>query len=225
MPGAGLVTVSRPELLVAVTGTGTEVGKTWVSSALLRLARDRGLAVAARKPAQSFIAGTPAEQTDAALLGAATGEEPGVVCPPGRNYPVPMAPPMAASELGLPVPSLASLADWVASSWPPEGCRLGLVEGAGGVASPLGDDGDSADLARAIGADRVVLVADPALGVIHSVRLSAAALAPLDVVVHLNRFSPDDVLHQKNAAWLRQRDGFTVTTTVEGLLDALVAAV
>ncbi len=214
----------RPRLLVVVTGTATEVGKTWVSCGLLRLARSRGLAVAARKPAQSFEAGSDLSWTDGAQLAAASAgsaPSPDAVCPPERSYPVPMAPPRAAAAPGRPAPALAEMVSWVGESWPSGGCDLGLVEGAGGVASPLAGDGDSAGLARGLGADRVVLVADPALGVINSVRLSVAALAPLSVVVHLNRFDPADDLPRRNLAWLRDEDGLEVTTTVEGLLDAL----
>lgn len=208
---------------MTVVGTGTEVGKTWVSCTLLNLARRRGLKVAARKPVQSFGGppGAAAEATDAELLAAASGEEAVSVCPSERSYPVPMAPPMAAAALGLSAPPLASLVESVMASWP-AGCDLGLVEGAGGVASPVADDGDCAALARAVGTDRAVLVADPSLGVINSVRLSVAALAPIPVVVHVNRYDPGDDLHRRNVAWLCQRDGLAVTTDVESLFYALV---
>ncbi|HET6875576.1 MAG TPA: dethiobiotin synthase [Acidimicrobiales bacterium] len=212
----------RPRLLVVVTGTGTEVGKTWVSAALLSLARARGLVVAARKPAQSFGPQDPPSSTDASVLGSATGEPAARVCPASRSYPVAMAPPMAAAALGRPVPSMASLVEAVASSWPSDGCDLGVVEGAGGVASPLAGDGDSADLARAFGPDRVVLVADAGLGTINAVRLSVRALAPMPVIVYLNRFDPGDDLHGRNLSWLRSVDGFAVTCTVEELLGELV---
>lgn len=211
----------RPTRLLVVTGTATEVGKTWVSCSLLRLALARGISVAARKPAQSFEAGSPLSGTDAGQLAAASASSPPSVCPPDRSYPVAMAPPMAAAALGRPAPALADLVSWVEHSWPGGGCDLGLVEGAGGVASPLAADGDTAALARRLGADQVVLVADPALGVINNVRLSVAALAPLPVVVHLNRFEPGDDLQRRNLAWLREQDGLCATTTVEELLDEL----
>jgi dethiobiotin synthetase len=206
--------------LVVVTGTGTDVGKTWVGCALLGLARSRGLRVAARKPLQSHAPGD--RSTDGAALAAASGEPVETVGPAGWTYPVPMAPPMAGEVLGRPVPSLAELAGWLQTSWPTEGCDLALVEGAGGAASPLAADGDSADLARAIGADGAVLVAEPGLGVIHSVRLSVRALAPVPAVVHLNRFDPTDPLHGRNLQWLRGRDGLDVTTDVGELLDRVL---
>ena len=55
----------RPERLVLVVGTGTEVGKTWVACRLARVLRRRGLIVAARKPAQSYDPGDDLSETDA----------------------------------------------------------------------------------------------------------------------------------------------------------------
>ncbi len=209
-----------PVRLVVVTGTGTEVGKTWVGSLLLTEAARRGLRVAARKPVQSFSPGD--HSTDSVVLARASGEEETVVCGAAYSYPAPMAPPMAAEALGRAVPSLADMADRLRSSWPAAGCDLALVEGAGGVASPLAADGDTAALARALAAHVVVLVAEAALGVIGAVRLGAGALSPLPVVVHLNRFEPADDLHRRNARWLAERDGFVVTTGVDDLLDAVL---
>lgn len=200
---------------VVVTGTGTEVGKTWVGAALIRLAVRSGLSVAARKPVQSFAAGS--ELTDATVLAEASGSSVDSVCPASRSYPLAMAPPMAAAALGLPVPTLAQLL----SSMSFGDAELALVEGAGGVASPLASDGTTADLARMLPADRVVLVADPSLGAINSVRLSVAYLAPLRVVVHLNRFDPTDEIHAANRSWLASQDRFSVTASVEELFEAV----
>src|SRR5207248_699099 len=76
------VTGPRPGTLVLVVGTGTEIGKTWLSARLLERWRAGGLSVAARKPAQSFDPGDPeAQRTDAQILAAASGEAPFTVCP------------------------------------------------------------------------------------------------------------------------------------------------
>ena len=101
-PGPGALThvASRPQRLVVVVGTGTDIGKTWVSARLLTALRQAGVTVAARKPAQSFDAGEDPAGLDSALLGAATGEPSETVCLPHRWYPVAMAPPMAADVLG-----------------------------------------------------------------------------------------------------------------------------
>ena len=214
--------MTRPSRLVVVLGTGTEVGKTWVSCRLLEQLRAAGVAVAARKPAQSFDppdadAGPP---TDADLLARATGELPNDVCLSHRWYPVALAPPMAADHLGLPPIRVDDLVDEL--RWPAS-VTVGLVETAGGVCSPIAPDGDGATLAHLLGADLAVLVADAELGTIHAVRSSAAALAPLRVVVVLNRFDGADDLHRANRAWLSDRDGFDVVTDVAELVTREVA--
>lgn len=184
---------------VLLTGTGTEVGKTWVGA---RLAPRLG--AAAWKAVQSF---TPGEgPTDAEVLAAATGQSPEEVCPAHRWYPVALAPPEAADELGLPP---FTVADLVAEA--PRGLdRPLVVEGAGGVRSPLAADGDTVTLAHALQPDVIVLVAQAGLGAINDVRLSAGALdgvAPL--VVFLNRYDDADRTHRRNASFLA-RDGFEI---------------
>lgn len=197
----------RPDRLVVITGTATEVGKTYVGAALARALRADGASVAARKPVQSFEPGTADADTDAGLLAVATGEQPHDVCPPHRWLPVAMAPPMAAEVLGQPP---FKVADLVGELLWPAAVDVGLVEGVGGPRSPLAADGDTVELANALDADHVVLVADAGLGTINAVRLSAAAFgAGTPLTVALNRYDPDDDLHRRNRAWLED-DGFDV---------------
>lgn len=206
-----------PRFTLVVAGVATEVGKTWIGAGVLRAARAAGLGVAARKPVQSFDPGAGAPR-DAELLAAATGEQPGEVCPPHRSYPVAMAPPMAADVLGR---APIALADLLAElSWPGD-VELGLVETVGGVRSPLAHDADSAALARALRPDLVLLVADAGLGTINAVRSSAAALHDLPVAVHLNRFDPADDLHRRNARWL-EGDGFELLADPAAAVPRLV---
>jgi dethiobiotin synthetase len=198
--------------MVVVAGTATEVGKTFVAAALLVRLAAAGSRVAARKPAQSYAPGDL--RTDADVLAAATDDDPTAVCPRHRWYETPMAPPMAAEALGRPSFTVADLVtelDW------PDAVDVGVVETAGGVRSPIAGDGDCASLASALGPDLVVLVADAGLGTINAVRLSAGALAPLPLVVLLNRFDPTEELHERNRRWLAGRDGYDVVTTVAAL--------
>jgi dethiobiotin synthetase len=207
----------RPDRLVFVTATGTEIGKTWWAASLARTARAHGWHVAARKPTQS--GGHPGTR-DADVLAAATGEDPTVVCPPSRTYDLAWAPPMAAAELGLPPVTIVELVAGL--DWAP-GTDLGLVEGAGGVRSPLAVDGDNLALVEALSPDLVVVVADAGLGTINGVRLTVAALAtverPSRVVVALNRFGSDP-LHARNRDVLA-RDGLDLVTRPEELARVL----
>ncbi|MET0497779.1 MAG: dethiobiotin synthase [Steroidobacteraceae bacterium] len=196
----------RPARLVVVIGTGTEVGKTWVSSKLLLQARKQQLRVAARKPAQSFDPHSTAP-TDAELLADASGEAAEAVCPPHRWYPIAMAPPIAAELLNRPPLLLDALLAEI--QWP-AGTDLGLIETAGGLRSPIAHDGDCRDLVRRVAPDEVLLVADAGLGTINAVRLVIESLAFAKVTVFLNRFDAQSVLHARNREWLETRDGLRV---------------
>ncbi len=205
--------MARPRRVVAVVGTGTDVGKTWIAANLLTRLRAAGVSVSARKPAQSFDPDEDPARYDAAILGGATGEAPDIVCAPHRWYEVAMAPPMAAEALSRPWFTLEGLMDELV--W--KGGDLGLVETAGGLRSPLAADGDCLAFCRAVSPDLVLLIADAGLGTINSVRLAVDALAPLSVpvIVVLNRFDPASDLHVRNLDWLRDRDEFAVVTMPE----------
>jgi dethiobiotin synthetase len=209
----------RPRRLVAVVGTGTDVGKTWVSARLLSALRQAGVTVAARKPAQSFDPDDDPAGFDSAVLGAASGEPSETVCSPQRWYEVAMAPPMAADVLGRGRLMLDDLLEELV--WPGE-VEVGLVETAGGVRSPQTHDADGVALVAALAPDVVVLVADAGLGTINVVRLSVGALTEGGVggdgrlVIVLNRFDEQDDLHRRNRNWLVEQDGMTVLSLPGG---------
>jgi dethiobiotin synthetase len=205
---------------VLVTGTATEIGKTWFGAATAVELRTQGLRIAARKPVQS---GEPGPPSDADVLAAATGEDVSTVCPPHRTYSVAWAPPMAADELGLPPFTVADLATEIA--WEPD-TDIGLVEGVGGPRSPLASDGDTVDLARALDPDLIVLVADAGLGTVNAVRLASAVLAERPLVVALNHFGNDPAqarLHERNLEHLTVVDRFDVVTSPAALAARLRA--
>lgn len=162
--------------------------------------------MSARKPVQSFdVEGGP---TDADVLASALGVEAHEVCPLHRWYEVPMAPPMAAEALGLPPLSL----DELVAELPLPEFGLVLVEGVGGPRSPLTDDADTVDLAEALDARMVLLVADAGLGTINAVLLAVAVLEKWDTIVFLNRFEPGNDLHERNLRWLREAEGLQPIT-------------
>lgn len=204
--------------LVVCTGTGTEIGKTWLGAAVLSTLAAGGTRVAARKPVQSFDS-TETGPTDADVLALATGEHPHDICPAHRWYPVAMAPPMAAAVLERGAFTVDDLIGEV--RWPSPEPDVRWFETVGGVRSPIAFDGDSADICAQLEPDLVVLVADAGLGTINSVRLSAAVLAPWPVVVYLNRFDEGDELHALNRAWLADRDRYDVVTSPHALAERL----
>lgn len=206
----------RPTIVVGVLGTHTEVGKTFVSAALLRQLRRQGLRVSARKPVQSFGAHDTA--TDADILAADSGEMPAQVCPPHRSYPIALAPPMAADVLHKPRIELDELIDEIA--WG-ENLDVGAVETVGGPRSPLGHDGDSAEFIRRLRPDRTLLIADASLGTLNAVRLSLACIGADTVTVFLNRYEESNETHRLNRRWLAEH--YDIPTLID--IVALTRAV
>jgi len=214
---------------VLVAGTGTEIGKTWVTSRLITELRTQHITVQARKPAQSFEPEDPT--TDADQLAAASGEHPGTVCPEHRCYRVAMAPPMAADLLGAERISIVELAQETAESWNLEAmtgrpAQVGFVESAGGPWSPIAHDGDGIDLARLLLPEAIILVADAGLGTINAIRPAVTALQAIaPVLVILNRFDPTAELHERNRVWLQQYYNIDPSTSVALLGSQLLGLI
>lgn len=176
-----------------ITGTDTGVGKTRVASALVRALRAQGVPVGAYKPAASGAEPGPAGPVwrDVAELSAALGGTfpDDAICP--QRWPAALAPPVAAREAGgaIDARKLRTGADW----WR-ERVEFLVVEGAGGLLSPLTDDEPVADLARDLGFPLIV-VARLALGTINHtlLTLEAARTRGLRVAgVILNQSTPAD---------------------------------
>ncbi len=198
-----------------VSGTDTGIGKTWLSIELCRALVDAGRSVAARKPVESFDPSDDAP--DSELLARATGQERDAVCPPDWRYPRALAPPMAAAILDRSIPSTSRIVEELDVSE----VDLLLVEGVGGPRSPLSADGDTVDLAHALGADDVIVVSDSGLGSISRITLSVDAFAPLTCHVLLNRFDHDDEVHRLNRDWLLN-SGISVHSDPHDLATSLM---
>src|SRR3984957_4403591 len=154
----------RPTLFI--TGTDTGVGKTVLTRLLAQFLHRRGLNVAALKPICSG-GRDDARALHAALGGALTLDE---INP--WHFRAPVAPSLAARLEKRTVklaPVLAHIRAWQKKS------RVTLIEGAGGLLSPLGEDFDSRDLITALRATPVI-VAPNKLGVVNHVLLTLEAL-------------------------------------------------
>jgi dethiobiotin synthetase len=154
---------------VVVLGTGTDVGKTYVTACLARGLREHD-SVLALKPIES---GVEAGATgDAGAIALAAGHAP--LLSPWR-FPRPVSPHLGAREQGMTI-DVAEVAAWVAAQETHAAARFSLVELAGGAFSPLGPGVTNVDLALALGPALWVLVAPDALGVLHDVTATLRAL-------------------------------------------------
>lgn len=151
---------------LVVTGTGTGVGKTVLSGLLVRRLIRLGRTVRAFKPLCS------GGRDDALVLGAALGGTRPLDEINPWHFEAPLAPALAARLERRRVTLGQVVAHVRAHS---ETAGLVLVEGAGGLLSPLTVDGDTLDVVRRLRAVPV-LVASNRLGVIHEVRATLACL-------------------------------------------------
>ena len=199
-----------------VTSTGTELGKTFVTAALLHDARAAGRSVAALKPVASGIDDDNLGESDPALLLAAQNlpwdwaavER---ICP--WHFRAPLSPDMAAAREGRSVPFDDLLRFCRAMLDGP--ADLALVEGVGGVMAPIDARHTVLDWAGALRIP-ALLVAGTYLGTISHTLTALAALAgrgvpvaalilnqsldspvpPAETAASIARFAPDlAILH------------------------------
>jgi len=161
-----------------VTGTGTGVGKTIVSAALLAAMHMAGKPVRAYKPVVTGLAEPPgAWPADHELLALAAGMSPEQVAP--LRFGPAVSPHLAGSLVNEPIDAvmLVECAQTAASA----GETL-VVEGVGGLLVPLADDFTVRDLAVEL-ALPLLIAASPGLGTINHTLLTiqGARAAGLDV--------------------------------------------
>jgi len=149
-----------------ITGTDTGVGKTVLTTLLVRFLRVRNINIAAFKPLCS------GGRTDAIALHAALG---GALTLDDINpwhFRAPLAPALAAKRERKAVTLSQVRAHLRARQ---NKFEVMVVEGAGGLLSPLGEDFDSRDLISALRATPII-VAPNKLGAVNHVLLTVAAL-------------------------------------------------
>lgn len=134
-----------------VAGAHTDVGKTHVACALLAAARAAGRSVGAFKPVVSGFDAADWAMSDPGRLLTALGIAHSATALASMTewvFEAPLAPPMAARLEGrsLTIAEIARACEARLRS-----VDLYLVEGAGGVMSPLADDGTCLDLMRRLG--------------------------------------------------------------------------
>jgi dethiobiotin synthetase len=165
-----------------VTGTGTGVGKTVVSAALLAAIAAAGERVSAHKPVVTGVDDPPGEwPPDHELLARVAGMTPEQVAP--LRYGPAVSPHLAAELAGERVDPkrIAATAQDALRSANARGAVL-IVEGVGGLLVPLAEGFTVRDLAFRLGLP-LVIAAPPGLGTINHtlLTLEAAHNAGLDV--------------------------------------------
>jgi dethiobiotin synthetase len=185
-----------------ITGTDTEIGKTWVASALIRHLVSEGHRVAGMKPVASGCENTATglRNDDALKLMAASNVNlPYELVNPFAFEPA-IAPHIAARRAGqvIDVKRIEILAKRIEADYL-------IVEGVGGWCVPLGSTTMLADLAKAT-ADEVIIVVGMRLGCINHALLTAAQVKRDGMLLRgwiANHVDPDMQVQSENLATLQ----------------------
>lgn len=171
--------------ITLVTGTDTGVGKTLLTACLVHHLRQQGIDALAAKP---FCTGS---RSDAVLLRNAAGKQLTLDEINPFYFKAPLAPYVAAKR---PVTLKQCLQ---AISMVSKRCEQLLVEGAGGVLTPLGKTFFIADLK-----EQSILVARNRLGTINHTLLAVKALKPIAIAL-MDQKRPD-LSSKTNAQAIRE---------------------
>ena len=214
-----------------ITGTGTDVGKTYVTGLIVKKLHESGARVGYYKAAMSGNVRDAAGNLvpgDAQFVKTCSGipQPLSEMCP--YVYERAVSPHLASRLEGNPVRLDVVRAGYEAV------CRrwdLVAVEGSGGILCPLHFDGGEElwleDVVRALGLG-CLIVADAGLGTINSVVLTTEYLRAKNIPVRgviFNRFHPGDVMEEDNARMCAHRASIPVLGFVgDGARDLAIDA-
>jgi len=141
-----------------VTATGTDVGKTFVARGLIRALRVRGRQLAALKPVMSGFEPAEAAGSDGGLLLTALDQAPtleAIAAISPWRFTAPVAPDMAAAREGRTL-DYPGLIDFCRKAIAANHGTL-LIEGVGGIMSPIDREHTALDWMKALGLPLVVV--------------------------------------------------------------------
>jgi len=148
-----------------ITGTDTEIGKTYIASMIAAALRASGVRTGVYKPVASgcILEDGKLVAEDAVALWNAASQPATLdrVCP--QKFQAPLAPPVAAQQEGKKVDFAAAVEG---AAWWRDHCDVLVVEGVGGLMAPLAEEEYVADLADQLGYPLIVVSANR-LGVIN----------------------------------------------------------
>lgn len=214
----------KPPRGLFITGNNTGVGKTHVAGLIARSLTNAGLRVGVYKPAASGLIEKDGQwlSEDVLALWESSGKiwPAEAICP--QTFHAPLAPHLSARAEGKEIDTrlLRTGFDYWKAQQADQKCDFLLVEGAGGLLSPMSDDDYVADLALEFGLPLIVVAANR-LGMINetlqTLLTAKAYQAGLPVAgIVLNDLQPEatDVSRTSNRSELARRTPTPILTHI-----------
>lgn len=205
---------------IFITGTGTEVGKTYITGLIIKKLRENGRNAAYYKAAMS---GNERRSDGSLIPGDALQVKTmsGIVQPLEEMcpyvYETAVSPHLASKIEGNPVDIVRVMQgfDEVCSKY-----DFVTAEGSGGILCPLRFDGQKLQLEDFIKAGNMscLMIADAGLGTINSVVLTAEYMKAHDMILQgiiFNHYEPGSLLHDDNIEMCEYMTGSKVIACVK----------
>jgi dethiobiotin synthetase len=193
-----------------ITGTDTDIGKTFTTAGLAGSLRELGIDVGVFKP---MMSGVKREDptSDAYLLKQLSKDEHSLEVINPFQFDEPLAPYLASKRAGKLISIEEILQKWEDIKNTHD-CYL--VEGAGGLAVPLGGSFLVSDLARAIGFP-LIIIARPSLGTVNHTLLTihyakSMGLKVAGVIINGLKEEQTGVAEQTNPSLIEEFSGIPV---------------
>ena len=201
---------------IFVTGTGTDVGKTFVTALMVKKLRDNGISAGYYKAAASGdeIENMPADAFYVKKIADLNCDSKKFV---SYSYTEAVSPHLAAKISNRPIELSVIKSDFAAAE---KSFDFLTVEGSGGIVCPLRFDDEILmldDVIKALSLS-VVVVIDSKLGEINSAVLTIEHLISKKIPVKgliFNRFDADNLLHADNKAVIERLTNLPVIATVK----------
>jgi dethiobiotin synthetase len=198
-----------------VTGTGTEVGKTVVASAIARELAEAGERVAVFKPAVSGLGEAEPGGADHEVLRMASGSKQADEEIAPHRYAPPVSPHLAAEMAGTAIEPATLVA---AARSAAEGADFLVAEGVGGLMVPLTLGYLVRDFAREL-ALPLIVAAPPGLGTINHTLLTLEAARAVGLEARAVVLTPwparPERMHESNREAIARLGGVEVLTLPE----------
>ena len=198
-----------------ITGTGTDIGKTYVTALLIKTLRQHGYDVSYYKAAISGARSITTSDAGYVNKIAGIGESPDLLL--SYLYDHAVSPHLAARWEEKPIEKDVILQDWqrVTTAYP-----YVTVEGSGGIICPLRWDEQHVildDLVKDLGLG-VLIIADAGLGTINSAVLTIEHLRARDIPIRgliFNKYVPGNLMQDDNADMIEAMTGVKVVAYVK----------